>query len=489
MADSREPSPSPVWCSAVFRGTSTLRFPALCLSFFKRTTATRISVSSPQRLASAGSICLHINETWISLRIRLASCLSLHLNCTADFFPTRIANAKTLMLLSQFRSMVRYLKNWIDVITDQQTLNRFVAVEILLARLHFPVSICFAVGVLAQTGLVPYVAPYEWRLVLIASLFLTITNGRDLHYCIRHFYQSQASEQDTLGSVEIVARKHAPDAGGQMQMLGAFALTLGSVSLLNASIIALIRDNPVSYVVSRRQYAASFALFLVGSGANSVLSGDKAQSLESFRVLICFQNLLAAATLCTASVLLLPEIGVEEKMNHFQTSLLTALSCIGSVMLVMSSLVNYFHAVGYCSLHCEGYNLFVEQRRSQVGKRSDSMVTWEKVKGLLWSRKNAWWRRRKSHRKCVQRAVRSSSLEHSTEEEFQKDAESDDLESNYSSPLTSEFSSSRSLSTVYDEETGSRSSFASEESENEQPTKERHRKSKRDRYLPCAVES
>ncbi|KAI0564620.1 hypothetical protein FGB62_25g163 [Gracilaria domingensis] len=370
--------------------------------------------------------------------------------------------------------MVRYLKNWIERIEDQKALNRFVTVEILLARLHFPASVCFALGVLAQTGLVPYIAPHEWRLVFIASFFLTIANGRDLIHCIRHFYQAQPTRNDTLSSLYPMVNNEISAAGGQMQMFGAFALTLGSVSLLNASIITLVRDSSVSHDVCQQQYAASFALFLIGSGANGVLSSGMPPSLESYRILVSFQNLLAAATLCTASVLLLPDIGVEDSMSHFQKSLLNILSSFGCMMLVMSSLVHYFHTQGYCTLHHEGYNLLVEERKSQFGRKSKRMAAWETVKGLFWSRKSAWWKQRKLNRGRA-RYVGSTGIDRSVDEENQAVDDDDSEASNSSASSTSESSSNESFSTAYDEETGSRSSFVSEESENEQVAAKRER--------------
>lgn len=365
--------------------------------------------------------------------------------------------------------MVRFLKSCFEIIEDQKSLNWFVASEIMLARLHFPVAVCFAIGILAQTGLVPYAATHEWKFILIASLFLTLTNGRDLNHCIRALFQTEPKEDHSVSSFGLTTWNDSGSAGGHMQLLSAFALTLGSVSLLNASIIGIARDSDGSFNICRRQFAASFALFLIGSGANNIPVNKKAQSLECTRILVGFQNLLASATLSVASVLMLPGIGGEKMTSSFQLSLTSTLSGIGSILLIMSAIVNYFYTVAYCTRHCEyleSFSFALTQERAKGGAKRRSLMTWERIKSLFWSGRSNWWRRRKPvvrkrtwhntrNPRADQYDPEGTRLIMSESSEFGTDSCSSFLSRSASSSTYSSFSS------LYDEEQGRQSSNGS----------------------------
>ncbi|PXF50173.1 hypothetical protein BWQ96_00333 [Gracilariopsis chorda] len=390
--------------------------------------------------------------------------------------------------------MVRFLRSCFEIIDNKKSLDWFVASEIMLARLHFPIAVCFSIGILAQTGLVPYAAPHEWKFVLIASLFLTLANGRDLNHCIRALFQTEPREEDAVTSLGLTTWNDSGSAGGHMQLLSAFALTLGSVSLLNASIIGIARDSEGSSNICRRQFASSFALFLIGSGANNIPVNKKAQRLECTRILVGFQNILASATLSVASVLMLPGIGGEKTTSSFQLSLTSALSGIGSILLIMSSIVNYFYTVAYCTRQCEYLESFClahAHEKAEVGAKRRRLMTWERVKSLFWSGRSNWWKRRKPVvRKRLRRNASNNRIDQydpggtriilSESSEFEMDSSSSLLSRSASSSSYSSFSS------LYDEEQGRESSDGSI---SEHSTPERRGRSAHGRDMPRRAHS
>lgn len=306
---------------------------------------------------------------------------------------------RTAIRRSRIAKMVRFIKSCLDVSADPKVMDKLIASELLIARLYFPVAVCLALGVLARCGLVPYAVPHEWKLFLVASLFLTIANARDLNYCIRSIFHPHSGSPSLDHVLDSARSQNSWGAGSQMQTLAAFAFTLGSVSLLNASLISIIQAQAASNEVSGHQYVVSFVLFFLGSGANNIPVSGKAGNIDIMRMLVSFQNVLANAALCVTSILMLPEIGNGEKNSEFQTSLSVILSGTGSVLLVMSSIVNYFYILEYCSLqyeYCENYNLMLAKRERNMGGKGLGTAALARMKDLVWSKGRGLWRHYKS---------------------------------------------------------------------------------------------
>lgn len=243
--------------------------------------------------------------------------------------------------------MVRFLKGFCELFKNENDLDRFIIVEKITAILYIPASVCLALGALGRSGVIPYVASQEWRFFLVASVYLTYANGCDLNRCINSYFLVRSPDSATLKLYAPSIWKLYRGIGVQMQVGSALAMTLGSVSLLNASIIALLHGPATTTELCRRQYALSFAMFLIGSAANNLPMGGFNNELNGTRVLVTFQNIVISATFCVAGILMLPSIGAQDQESDFHNALVVQLSTIGSIVAVISSLMNYFHTLAF----------------------------------------------------------------------------------------------------------------------------------------------
>lgn len=251
--------------------------------------------------------------------------------------------------------MVRFLKTMCEVIDDMNDLERYATVERIVAAAYVPSAICLALGSLGRSGVVPYTSAHEWKMFLVTSLYLTIANGRDVNHAIRCLFltpttrarQSRRGSGSWFSGTSKSSGGQGPGGGmgAQMQMGAAIALTVASLSLLNASVIALMTKQKAETELCRRQYAAAFGIMVIGATANAV-GGDRdigSETVTNMRMVVSFQHVIASAALCVGGVLMLPSMKPAEAGLSLQNSIIVTSSLIGSVFVILSSIMNYFH--------------------------------------------------------------------------------------------------------------------------------------------------
>lgn len=266
--------------------------------------------------------------------------------------------------------MVRFLRTTCEVFESHDELDRYIIMERLLSLCYMPSSICMAVGSLARCGVIPYAKKQEWLLLLISSVYLTMANGRDLNHSIRCMFLWQYEPPSWHGRRSRRERRHrhryrrtrykyvernGTGIRAQMQMCAAVTLTIGALSLINASVIALIgRHQQDESELCRRQYAAAFGLMLIGSAANTAGSISNTyemlqveERVTNMRMVVGFQHVIASAAYCVGGVLSLPSMRPIDTSTAFHASLVLASSLVGGAFAVLASVVNLFHTSAF----------------------------------------------------------------------------------------------------------------------------------------------
>lgn len=223
-------------------------------------------------------------------------------------------------------------------------MDRFLRTERAIATLHIPASLCLAVGTLAEANVLPYMAKNMWQLILVSSLFLFVANARDANGCVRDFFITD-SVKAIIGNKHLVRKVHH-DVEGQMHMFAAVTMTLGSLSLFNASVIALVHTASADMENCRRQYALAFGLHLIGAAGNNIATDKAMQEVNATRVLLSFQNVITSAAYGISAILLLPSMQFAQD-NVVHQLALTVSTTVGGTMAVLSAVMQYFHTLAY----------------------------------------------------------------------------------------------------------------------------------------------
>lgn len=131
-----------------------------------------------------------------------------------------------------------------------------------------------------------------------------------------------------------------------MQMIAAIPLVVGSLSLMNASVIAIMAGKGQESELCRRQFAAAFGMMMIGTAANAAagINDSSVESVSNMRMIVSFQHVVASAAFCVNGVLTLPSMKPSEDGIAFQTSLTFASSLVGGVFTVLSSIMNFFYS-------------------------------------------------------------------------------------------------------------------------------------------------
>lgn len=281
--------------------------------------------------------------------------------------------------------MVRFLKTMYEKFDNADDLDRYITIERIVAATYIPAASCLAMGALGRSGIVPYATAHEWKLFMCASIYLTLANGRDVNHGIRCFFMLGGTSaprrmrggrswgsRSPLGPIGL--SEASIGVGAQMQMGAAIALTVGSLSLLNASVIALLAGRGGETELCRRQFAAAFGMMVVGAAANAVGGGQDepvGETVANMRMVVGFQNVVASAALCVGGVLMLPSMKPAETGLELQTSLIIISSLVGSIFTVLSSIMNYFHTVALLWAQEEAFERRILINHRQVKRYYD----------------------------------------------------------------------------------------------------------------------
>lgn len=243
-----------------------------------------------------------------------------------------------------------------EVIEDANELDRYIIAERIIAAAYIPSAVCLALGSLGRSGVVPYASAHEWNMLLAGSVYLTIANGRDVNHGIRCLFLSRAvpgfrrsrrgsGSWSSMGATIGGGGFGPSGVGAQMQMGAAIALTVGSLSLLNATVIGLMNGQKMETELCRRQYAAAFGMMVLGSTANAVggVRDGGTETVANMRMVVSFQHVIASAAFCVGGVLMLPSMKPVDDGLPLQNSLIVISSLVGSIFLILSSIMNYFH--------------------------------------------------------------------------------------------------------------------------------------------------
>lgn len=285
--------------------------------------------------------------------------------------------------------MVRFLKSTYEIFENAKDFDRYLLVERLTALAYIPASICLALGALGTSGVVPYTAAHEWAFFLAAGIYLALANGRDLNHSIRclflttrsPLYQSNMRRRhhQEPTSYSPSANELRSGVSAQMQMGAAIALTIGSLSLLNASVIALINGKSTESELCHRQFAAAFGMMVIGAAANSASSvniDNGMDTVSNTRMVVSFQHVVASAAFCVGSVLMLPSMKPSQDGINLQSTIVLVSSLVGSVFIVLSAVINYFHTMAMLWYHEDlfEWNMMMNQRN-----RRDKYIRKEKT--------------------------------------------------------------------------------------------------------------
>lgn len=230
--------------------------------------------------------------------------------------------------------MVRFLKGQLEEFLPDDDLDRVIAMENITSLLYIPASILISMDVLGKYEIIPYMGNYRWRLLLPACIYLALANVRDLQICARNFL---VSSDDSVTHKTLV---------GHMQITSSLLMTLGSLSLLNASIFGLLHSTEKpSNVLASAQYVASFGFFICGCAANTVPLHPEFAEYDASRAMLTFLHIMACVLLCAEGLLMLPGL-IEQDIINLRDFLVRVFAVSASVILMFSSVVNYFHTIG-----------------------------------------------------------------------------------------------------------------------------------------------
>lgn len=249
--------------------------------------------------------------------------------------------------------MVRFLKSTCDDFETSDEMERYLFTEKVLALAHIVESACLALAMLAEAGVSPYAKAYVWHLFLAASLSLVFSSTRDAIYSVRHFFAAQTSSGRAATRSE--NGKLEGSVGGQIHMFSAVTMAVGSLSLLNASIIAMLTNGDSAIESCRRQLSLGFALHFVGAAGNNLAINCSLHYAQNTRVLLTFQHVIGSAALFLTSLLMLPSLDYSTE-NVVHKTIVTVSASLGAILAVFSAVMFYFHSVAYSWLQREFFD-------------------------------------------------------------------------------------------------------------------------------------
>lgn len=151
-----------------------------------------------------------------------------------------------------------------------------------------------------------------------------------------------------------------------MEIFAALLMTVGSLSVFNSSLVALMSPSGSDRVTSRRQYALGFCLNLVGAAANNLQTQNDLDVGHQTGVLVSFQNVICCAAFSMSGLLMLPKLSEIEE-NSFLQSSLTIFVTLGSTLMVMSAVIHYFHTLALAWAHVRTFVRTSEEEKLICG--------------------------------------------------------------------------------------------------------------------------
>jgi hypothetical protein len=238
------------------------------------------------------------------------------------------------------------------------------AVEKSLSMLNVATTALFACGCLSFTPLIPYISRHRWMFFLVASIALVFVNALDLYTVVNACSNSEIDDKDRhFEPTRSLRRRYARLDSANIfnaDVISAALFLLGSIMLLNSSVLAIMNDS--DFAVARWQFVGAFAIHTVGYACNTLRFHDDALEVIETRNAVVFQMSMSTTLNLIGALANAPGIGCAEN-DELRATLRSWLHGLAGLIALGGALVNHFHSQAFMT---NEEILFAERRYNAV---------------------------------------------------------------------------------------------------------------------------
>jgi hypothetical protein len=278
--------------------------------------------------------------------------------------------------------MGRHVLSVPRAVRTSRELRRSTTVEVFLSNVYIAAMLCFTIGCLSFTPVIPYVSHHRWAFFLAASVALVLLNMRDMWVLLPGPGRELAVDEQTFGKDALGAATRrrlgaASESLFNTDTFSAAVMVAGSLMLFNASVLATMHD--ATDPAARWQFLGAFGAYIIGYASNTMTYHDDALEVIETRNAVVFQMSMASTLNLIGAIADAPGLGCSEN-DELRATLRSWLHGLGGLIALGATLVNHFHTMAFTT---NEELLFAERRYKAVAAKRDQEVVSQPELGLL----------------------------------------------------------------------------------------------------------